>query len=75
MGKNATQRVGLVTMSRVDKNRIICDQLSIAGPGTLERFCEKESRQSFILEQLEKCGECEAIQHIVMLHCTLQVYT
>ena len=50
MGKNAAQRIGLVTMSRVDKNRIICDQLSIAGPGALERFCDiikKESRQSF----------------------------
>ena len=59
MGKNAAQRVGLVTMSRVDKNRIICEQLSTAGPGALERFCDiikKESRQMFIADQLEKCG-------------------
>ena len=59
MGKNAAQRVGLVTMSRVDKNRIICEQLSTAGPGALERFCgiiKKECRQTFIAEQLEKCS-------------------
>ena len=59
MGKNAAQRVGLVTMSRVDKNRIICEQLNTAGPGALERFCDiikKESRQTFIADQLEKCG-------------------
>ena len=70
MGKNAAQRVGLVTMSRVDKNRIICEQLSTAGPGALERFCDiikKESRQMFIAEQLEKCGEIEAIQRFVYL--------
>ena len=59
IGKNAAQQVELVMMSRVDKNRIICEQLSIAGPGALERFCDiikKESRQAFITEQLEKCG-------------------
>ena len=58
MGKNAAQRVQLVTMSRVDKNRIIFEQLSIAGPGSLEKFCDilkKEKRQTFIAEQLEKC--------------------
>ena len=76
MGKNAAQRVGLVTMSRVDKNRIICEQLSTAGPRALERFCDiikKESRQMFIADQLEKCGECEAIQRFVYISCTLQV--
>ena len=59
MGKNAAQRVGLMTMHRVDKNRIICEQLSTAGPGALERFCgiiKKECRQTFIAEQLEKCS-------------------
>ena len=58
MGKNAAQRVGLVTMSRLEKNRVIFEQLSIAGPGALEKFCyiiKKEGRQSFIAEQLEKC--------------------
>ena len=58
LGKNAAQRVELVTTSRVDKNRIIFEQLSIAGPGALERFCDilkKENRQTFIAEQLEKC--------------------
>ena len=58
IGKNAAQRVQLVTMSRGDKNRIIFEQLSIAGPGALEKFCsivKKEKRQTFIAEQLEKC--------------------
>ena len=58
MGKNSAQKVELVTMSRRDKNRIICEQLSTAGPGALEKFCDilkKESRQTFIAEQLEKC--------------------
>ena len=60
IGENAAQRIGLVTTSRVDKNRIILDQLSIAGPGALERFCDtlkKKKRQAFIAEQLEKCKE------------------
>ena len=59
MGKNAAIRVQLVTMTRVDKNRIIFEQLSIAGPGALEKFCDilkKEKRQTFIAEQLEKCS-------------------
>ena len=58
MGKNAAQRVQLTTMSRGDKNRIIFEQLSIAGPGALEKFCDivkKEKRQTFIAERLEKC--------------------
>ena len=58
MGKNAAQRVELMTMSRVDKNKVIFEQLSIAGPGALKKFCDilkKEKRQTFIAEQLEKC--------------------
>ena len=58
VGKNAAQRVGLATMTRFDKNRIIYEQVSTAGPGALERFCDiikKESRQTFIADQLEKC--------------------
>jgi len=57
MGRNAAQRVQLVGMSRVDKNRIIVDQLSIAGPGALERFCKilrNNKQQSFIAKELEK---------------------
>jgi len=60
MGHNAAQRVQLIGMSRVAKNRIIVDQLSIAGPGALEKFCEilrRNKRQVFIAEELEKC-EC-----------------
>ena len=34
MGHNAAQQVQLVGMSREDKNRIIVEQLSIAGPGS-----------------------------------------
>ena len=58
IGENAAQRIGLMT-TRADKNRIILDQLRIAGPGALERFCnilKKKRRQAFIAEQLEKCN-------------------
>ena len=58
IGENAAQRVGLVTMTRVEKNRIIFEQLNISGPGALERFCDilkKKGRQTFIAEQLANC--------------------
>ena len=58
IGKNAAQRIGLVTMSRIDKNRIIFDQLSIAGPGALKKFCDilkKDERQTFIAVKVEQC--------------------
>ena len=58
IGRNAAERVHLMGISRVDKNRIIVDQLSIAGPGTLEKFCEilrRNKRQWFIAEELGKC--------------------
>ena len=61
IGENAVQRVQLMTMSRVDKNRIIFEQLSIAGPGALENFCDiliKKKRQTFIAEKL-KLEICE----------------
>ena len=58
VGKNAAQQVQLPTTSRVEKNRIILDQLITSGPGALEKFCEilkRMVRQSFIAEELEKC--------------------
>ena len=58
IGKNAAQRIGLVTMSRIDKNRIIFEQLSIAGPGALKKFCDilkKDERQTFIAMKIEQC--------------------
>ena len=60
IGKNAAQRIGLRTMSRRDKNTIIFEQLTTAGPGALEKFCEilkRAGRQSFIAEKLhsESC--------------------
>ena len=63
IGENAAQRIGLVMMTRVEKNRIIFDQLSTAGPGILETFCDilrKKRRQTFIAEKLQKCKK-EAI--------------
>jgi len=60
IGQNAAQRVQLMGMSRIEKNRIIFDQLITCGPGALEKFCEilrRNKRQSFIAEQLEKCGK------------------
>ena len=58
IGQNAAQRVQLMGTSRVEKDRIIFDQLITCGPGALEKFCEilrRKKRQSFIAEQLEKC--------------------
>ena len=58
ISQNAAQRVQLMGTSRVEKNRIIFDQLITCGPGALEKFCEiltRKKRQSFIAEQLEKC--------------------
>jgi len=40
LGKNAAQRVQLGATSRMEKNRTIVDQLTIGGPGTLQRFCK-----------------------------------
>ena len=59
IGINAAQQVQLPTTSRVEKNRIILEQLIISGPGALEKFCEilksMVRPQSFIAEKLEKC--------------------
>ena len=45
-------------MSRIEKNRIIFDQLITCGPGALEKFCEilnRQKKQLFVAKQLEKC--------------------
>ena len=58
IGQNAAQRVQLMGTSRVEKNRIIFDQLITCGPRALDKFCEilkSKKRQSFIAERLEKC--------------------
>ena len=46
----------MMTITRMEKNRIIVDQLSIGGPGTLEKFCKilEGKRQIFIAEQIKK---------------------
>jgi len=57
MGRSATQRLQLTGTSRGDKNRIICDQLTTAGPGAVIKFCKilrDSRRQIFIAERLEK---------------------
>ena len=61
LGKNAAQRVQLHTMSRMEKNRTIVDQLTFGGPGTLQKFCDilkSNQRLAFIAGKLEtgKCG-------------------
>ena len=53
---NAAQRIGLGTISRIDKmNRIIFEQLSIAGPSALEKFCVilQKKRKGFIADKLK----------------------
>ena len=57
IGGNAAQQVQLMGVSRVEKNRIIVEQLKTCGPGTLKVFCgilRRCERQSFIADQLEK---------------------
>ena len=57
IGDHAAQRIGLVTMTMKDKNRIIIEQLSTAGPGALKKFCDilkKKKRQAYIANILEK---------------------
>ena len=57
IGGSAAQRIQLGGLSRVEKNRIIVEQLNTCGPGTLEKFCgilRRYGRQSFIADQLEK---------------------
>ena len=59
IGENAAQKVTQpMGWSREEKNRIIVDQLSMSGPGAVEKFCEiirGKKRQIFIAEELEKC--------------------
>ncbi|XP_065901940.1 NACHT, LRR and PYD domains-containing protein 3-like isoform X3 [Dysidea avara] len=75
IGRDAAQRVQLEVMTRVDKNRIIVDQLSIAGPGMLEKFCEilrRKKRQTFIAEELEKCSKRPAVKYNALVVRRLQ---
>ena len=73
IGQNAAQRVQLVGTSRVEKNRIIFNQLITCGPDALEKFCEilrRKKRQLFIAEQLEKCeyeNQCVYIAHVILI--------
>ena len=58
IGRNAAQRVQLQVTSREEKNRIIVEQLTNSGPGTLKKFCKilrDTVRLAFIAEELEKC--------------------
>ena len=58
IGENAAQKVTQpMGWSREEKNKIIVDQLSMSGPGVVEKFCEiirRKKRQVFIAEELEK---------------------
>jgi len=56
LGKNAAQRAQLHLTSRMEKNQTIVDQLTIGGPGTLQKFCDilkSNKRLTFIAEKLE----------------------
>ena len=68
IGENAAQRVQLGGVSRVEKNRIIVEQLNTSRPGTLKEFCRilrRYGRQSFIADQLEK-GKPIQYSHLVL---------
>ena len=58
IGPSAAQRLQLTNTSRRDKNRIICEQLTTAGPDAVDKFCtilRNNRRQTFIAERLQKC--------------------
>lgn len=58
MGRSAAQQLQLSVTNRRSKNRIICDQITTAGPNALEKFCKilrNNKRQIFIAEGLEEC--------------------
>jgi len=65
IGRNAAQRVQLKVTSREEKNRIIVEQLTNSGPGTLNKFCNilrDTGRMAFIAEELEKCKKYTFLQ-------------
>ena len=67
IGKNAAQRVQLQMTSREEKNRIIVEQLTNSGPGTLEKFCRilrNTGRLAFVAEVLD---ECELLRNCMYL--------
>ena len=71
IGQNAAQRVQLMGTSRVEKNRIIFDQLITCGPGALEKFCEilrRKKRQSFIADQLGMLVDHNNINNCVIIY-------
>lgn len=58
IGENAAQVTQPMGVSRVEKNRMIVDQLGMSGPSAVEKFCEiikKKERQKFIADKLEQC--------------------
>ena len=63
IGENAAQKITQpMGWSRQEKNRIIVDQLTMSGPGAVEKFCEiirRKKRQIFIAEELEKCEQTQ----------------
>jgi len=62
IGKHAAQQVQLQQITNREKNRIIIEQLTNSGPGTLEKFCRilrTTGRLAFIAEALECDIECK----------------
>jgi len=58
IGRSGAQQVQLTGKSRADKSRIICEQLTTAGPNAVYKFCKilrSNKRQTFLAERLEKC--------------------
>ena len=57
IGYSAHEQMSLPNKTAKDKNRIIVDELSTGGPGTLEKFCtvlKKSNRTKHIADHLEK---------------------
>ena len=74
LGRSGAQRVQLPGTSREEKNRIICEQLTTAGPDALKEFCKilrKNKRQTFIAERLEKCEYRDSLIGFTIYNRTL----
>ena len=57
IGKSCSEQLGCKNMTITEQNRIIVDELTTGGPGTLEKFCtilRKNRRHKTLADYLEE---------------------
>ena len=57
IGSHAAGQIQQTGKTRIEKNRVVFDQLCTCGPDGLKKFCEilrRKNRQLFIVKQLEE---------------------